>query len=123
MADPVSFTVSALSLTENLAKLVQLYGKPIKAEYRNDLFGEMMIVQKIMAESVLMTQDLLGKPPESAVEALARCAKLQEKMATSLEKRAAISNRFHVRVGEDRLAYICSSYKSAVLLFQDIITK
>ena len=120
MAEIVSFTVSALSLAENLAILVKLYGKPVKAAYRDDLFGEMMILQKVMAESVLLTQDLLSKPPESAVEALARCAQLQEKMAESLRK-SATSNRFFVRAGE--LAQLCSSYKSAVLLFQDIITK
>ena len=128
--DPVSLSVGALGLVEGLAKLIKAYDTPDARVYLDDILGELMILQNVLAESMLMIEDLHSDSPYSALIALGRCQQLQIEMEHLLSRLRPDGSRtsklkMSVRLvsQEDKLKRVCTSFKSAILLFRDIATE
>ena len=122
--------VGALGLVESLAKMIKAYDTPDAKEYLDGILGELMILRNVLAESMLMIEDLHSDSPYSALIALERCQHLQIEMESLMSRfhfdgsrwsRAKMGLRlvFH----EERLRRVCTSFKSAILLFRDIATE
>lgn len=130
MADGALLAVSALGVVEGIAKLVGRYDIKETSKYLEDLFGELIILQNLIAESVLMMEELRDPPRYSAVMAIERCERLQRELESSLKylrpdnnKRSIVVTHLRFTSREVQLKRVCESFKSAVLLVRDIATE
>lgn len=131
----LSVTLGALGLVESLAKLIKIYDTPSARHYLDDILGELMILQNVLAESVLMMEDFLSEPPASALVALNRCQELERSLEQLLARsglddnaklkmtRGKMARGIRILTYEDKLRRACNAFKSAVLLFRDIATE
>lgn len=128
MAEIIS--VGALAIVEGIAKLTNTFDINGTSKHLENLLGELTILQHVMAESVLMMEDLRSPPRYSAVIALARCEVLQHELEHSLQflglagtKKSRVATHLRFTSREDRVNRVCESFKSAVLLVRDIMTE
>jgi hypothetical protein len=128
--DPFNLPIAVLGLVESLAKLIKAYDTPSARAYLDDILGELMILRNVLAESMLMMEDLHSDAPSSAHIALERCQSMEKDMEYMMSRLyldgSKVSKlKMSVRLvsHEDRLRCVCTSFKSAVLLFRDIATE
>lgn len=128
--DPLGFTVATLGLVENLGKLIKLYDNQLVIDHLDDVLGELLILQSVLAESMVMMGDFLREPPASAQIALGRCQRLEidlEQILSRLNSDGSKLSRMKRSIRlmglEEKLRRVCDSFKSAVLLFRDIATE
>ena len=129
MAD-VSVAVSALGIVEGIARLTNTFDIRGTSKHLEHMLRELTILQHVMAESVLMMEDLRSPPRYSVVMALARCEELQHELERTLQllgldgtKRSSVTTHILFTGREDRVNRVCESFKSAVLLVRDIVTE
>jgi hypothetical protein len=129
--DPLAVTIGALALTENVAKLLKMYGSDIQSweKVLDDIFGELLILQSILLETKEMIDELITQPPSLFI-ALQRCSEQQIRIAELMDyaglegKRLGRSKlNFRLLKVEDKLRKHTAAFKSAILLFRDIATK
>ena len=129
--DPVSVSIGALGLVENLDKLIRLYryNELSVREELDDVFGELLILQSVLVESKVMIDELLIRPPSLSI-ALKRCQELEKELAKILQRTGLdgeamgkLKKAARLVFNEDKLRKIVTAFKSSVLLFRDIATE
>ena len=91
-----------------------------------DVFGDLGIVEEVLAESVLTLGTLDHDAPYSARVALARCKVVSKDFATELKHLDDMGGRPSDPKITDQLNHIrrvATTFKSVVLLFRDIANK
>lgn len=128
--EPLSLSFGVLGLVENVARLIKAYDTPSAREYLDDVLGELSILQNVLAESMLMIEDLHSDAPSSAHIALERCQHMwndMEHLVSRLRldgsKMSKLKTSMRIISHEDQVRRVCTSFKSAVLLFRDIATE
>jgi hypothetical protein len=135
--DPISIAVGTLGLIENLDKIITLYqdrlGNGFRDAASSEVFGELSILLNILAESKILTDELLD-PPMSLSIALTRCQKLSAQLNHQLQEegilsKSVLSNKTQKLKWswsakfQESLGRTVTAFKSAVILFRDIGTK
>lgn len=123
-------TIGVLGLVDNVARLIKAYDTPSAREYLDDVLGELSILRNVLAESMLMIEDLHSDAPYSAHIALERCQHMwndMEHLVSRLRldgsKMSKLKMSVRIISHEDQVRRVCTSFKSAVLLFRDIATE
>jgi hypothetical protein len=127
--DPVSVALGTLGLIESLEKILRIYqdrlGNGSGDAAFSEIFGELSILQNVLAESKLLTDELFDQPM-SLIIALTRC----QKLGVQLEDQFRLSTRqskmkvpLHSTKLQEPLRRTFKAFKSAVILFRDIGTE
>ena len=127
--DPISVSIGTLGLIESLNKIVGRYQDILRPKSggasSEEVFGEIMILLWVLAESKMLTDELVDQPA-SLIIALQRCqdssAQL-EKQLHKMSKRSPRAMALQAMSTNITLRETFTTFKSAVILFRDIATK
>ena len=124
--DPISVSIGTLGLIESLNKTVGRYQDILRPKSGDasseEVFGEIMILLWVLAESKMLTDELVDQPA-SLIIALQRCQDSSAQLEKQLHKMSKRSMALQAMSTHITLRETFTTFKSAVILFRDIATK